>query len=725
MGYLKEFLTEINNRNFHKFLVLWEEYCTSDTVDTEEFSQLLKAIKVSHLATHFGQIAETALPLWKTIEDKGESYETLRLLIDLQTTNSPELVDLTIETLQNAHGNDPKFADRIKLAGLRNRENFQGAISRYNLLAHMAKNNMVFHTGGWGTGEIMDVSFVREHLAVEFENVGGRKDISFPNAFKTLIVLPDSHFFAKRFSNPDQLEREGREDPVALIKLLLRDLGPKTAVEIKDELCELVIPEKDWSKWWQWARTKIKKDPLIGSPGTVKEPFYLRKAELSSEELLQTAMQHKKDHTEAIQIIYNFLRDNPNIVKEAEASSAIQTRLAELLEAPSITDSEQLQIYLLLDLFFKTAETDKQITKYLEKHKNIDTAISFISIAALKKQALVAVRELRKDWPSLFLTLLFTNSQAQLRDYLLRELNQDEETRELLGQCLQRLLVSPAESPEFFIWYFQKLIEEKKGNIPFQNEEGKLQFFEAFFILFNALETQPENKDLLKKMHTLLSANRYALIRELLKGTSLSLAKELLLLMSKCQTLSGHDIQNLRSLVEVVHPSLNHPKQKKEIQEDDLDEEIWTTEAGYLKTQERIRHIGTIEVIENAKEIEAARALGDLRENSEFKFAQEKRARLQSELKTLSSQLSRARVITPDDIHPTQIGVGNVVEVEGAKGKKICYTILGPWDADVERNILSLNSKLAQAMIGKKTGDRFTFRSEEYKVLSVESFFKK
>ena len=44
-------------------------------------------------------------------------------------------------------------------------------------------------------------------------------------------------------------------------------------------------------------------------------------------------------------------------------------------------------------------------------------------------------------------------------------------------------------------------------------------------------------------------------------------------------------------------------------------------------------------MVENAREIEAARALGDLRENSEFKFAQERRARLQSELKTLSSTI--------------------------------------------------------------------------------------
>ena len=116
-----------------------------------------------------------------------------------------------------------------------------------------------------------------------------------PMPLKLLFPFPSAHFLARRFSNPDQLEKEGREDPVALIKLLLHDLGPKTAAEIKDELCELVIPEKDWTKWWQGARAKIKKNPIIESPDTLKEPFYLRKAELSPEERLQEAMHNKTD----------------------------------------------------------------------------------------------------------------------------------------------------------------------------------------------------------------------------------------------------------------------------------------------------------------------------------------------------------------------------------------------------------------------------------------------
>lgn len=139
----------------------------------------------------------------------------------------------------------------------------------------------------------------------------------------------------------------------------------------------------------------------------------------------------------------------------------------------------------------------------------------------------------------------------------------------------------------------------------------------------------------------------------------------------------------------------------------------------------RAKIVGTIEILENAREIEAARALGDLRENSEYKFALEKRSRLQGELKTLSDQLSHARLITPDDISPDEAGIGSVVQIEDSTNKITTYTILGPWEADPDSNILSFQSKLAQAMCGLKKGDNFTFREEDYKVLDVQSYLNK
>lgn len=102
MSYLKDFLAQIENNDFSKFMQLWEEYCTSDTVDVEEFLDLLKAVKNSDFGKLFGMYIETSLPLWQTIQEEEASYAVLRLLIDLQNTNSPLLAETTLTALKNA-----------------------------------------------------------------------------------------------------------------------------------------------------------------------------------------------------------------------------------------------------------------------------------------------------------------------------------------------------------------------------------------------------------------------------------------------------------------------------------------------------------------------------------------------------------------------------------------------------------------------------------------------
>ena len=154
-------------------------------------------------------------------------------------------------------------------------ETFQGAVSNYDLLAHVAKGKFVFHLGGWGVGEVIEVSPVREQMGIEFENVTGRKYLSFGTAFKALIPIPNEHFLARRFAFPDDLEKEAKENPAEVVKMLLKDLGDKTAGEIKDELCDLVIPEKEWTKWWQNARAKLKKDTHVEVPVSAKDSFTL------------------------------------------------------------------------------------------------------------------------------------------------------------------------------------------------------------------------------------------------------------------------------------------------------------------------------------------------------------------------------------------------------------------------------------------------------------------
>lgn len=721
MSYLEEFRRQINNRDFSKFLLLWEEYCTSDNVDVDEFKLVLQDVKTSELAKPFGHIVETALPLWELISDKNDSYEVFKILIDLQTTNPPILFDKSQALLKERYSSHPLYNDYLRIVEMRTRDKFQGALSSCDLLAHMAPRKFVYHSGGWGTGEIIEISFLREQVTIEFENVAGRKHLLFTNCFKVLIPLKDDHFLARRFSDPDAFEAEAKKDPVMVIKILLADLGPKTAPEIKDELCELVIPEAEWVKWWQGARGKLKKDTMVEVPQSLKENFKLRQKEVQHEERLMEALQGKTDLSTAILTAYSFVRDFPTVLKNPAIKTTVQEKFLSFLANPEITKSQELQVQIFLENELGYTFPEKHLQRLIEGFPKIEPAIEAIDILAFKKRVLTLVRSYRDDWPQIFLNMLFSNQQSLLREYLCKELNQAE-TRSDLEKKLQQLVSHPNENPEMVVWYFQCLLGKDGANYPFGNSDGICKWLESFLIVYQNLEFKPEYRDLCRKMYLMITGKRYAIIREVIEDSTEVFIREFLLLVSKCQTLSDTDHKILSSLAAVVHPFLLNEKGMKNYS-DDEEEILWTTESSLLKMQEHIQHIGTTEIVANAREIEAARSLGDLRENSEYKFALEKRTRLQRDLKTKSDQLAQSRIITPLDVSLNEVGIGSIVSLSDGKSNLLTYTVLGPWDADPDKNVLSMQSKLVQSMIGCKRGEKFQFRDEEFVITNLKTIF--
>ncbi len=717
MGYVKDFLTHISNHDYPNFLKLWEEYCSGDEVDAEELCEILRSVKASDIAEPVGRHIDRILPLWQNLPDGPKSREALKLIIDIQTTNTEKFADLAYQFLKKHYSDHKNFNEKIRLIGLRSKDKFQGAISSFELLSHMEKGKFVFHTGGWGVGEIVDVSLMREQLTLEFDYVPGKKEVSFSTAFKTLIPIPDDHFLALRFGNPDLLEKKAKEQPVEVIRMLLRDLGPKTAAEIKDELSDLVIPAADWTRWWQTARAKVKKDTMIETPEDIREPFRLRKNEVTHEERLQQALENKPDANTLIQMVYTFLRDFPEMLKNNDFKTTLIAKLTEILAYPDLNRAQELQIHFFLqDL--NNIKDYPVITDLIKRFDTIQMAIDNIDVLTFKKRILMEARKTRPDWKESFLTLLFKVDQMPLKDYILTELIATKADAELKTK-FHELYTHPARYPEAFMWYFQKL--QTQQGIPFSDKAGKTRYFEGLLILLSNIENDPEHREIVKKIHALLSNGRFALVRQMMQQSSLDDVKEFLLLASKCHSLSDHDQKIFHSLSEVAHPSLQKTRKKHETSKEESSV-IWTTAEGYAKLQQRIHQIATVETVENAKEIEVARSHGDLRENAEFKAALEKRDRLQSELKFLSDQLNRARVLTKEDIIHDEIGVGSIIDCKTKKGQKVTYTLLGPWDADPDKNILSFQSKLAQEMKGKTVGDTFSFQSEEYTVTEIRSF---
>lgn len=721
MSYLKDFLKHIANHDYPTFLKIWEEYCSGDELDEDELINVLKAAKGSSFSEFFGKQVERVLPLWEALPKSQKSHEIFKFIIDLQSTQSPKMGEKVFNYLKDYYGNDQHFDEKIRLIGLRNREKFQGAISNYELLSHINKGKFVFHTAGWGVGMIVEYSLVREQMVLEFDYVPGKKDLSFSTAFKTLIPLPDDHFLAQRFGNPDELEKKAKEDPVFIVRMLLKDLGPKTAADIKDELCELVIPEDDWIKWWQNARAKVKKDTMIEMPEEIKGLFRLRETEIPHEQRLQKALENKPDANTLIQMVYSFMKDFPETLKNPQFKKELSLKLHEILDYPEILSHQKLQIHFFLQDLGQE-ENKEQIQELFKQITTAELALNLIQqiqVLSFKKKSLQHLRQVHSNWASLFLDLFLKLDHTSLRDYVLSELLSENEKE--VSEKLEELCQHPFLYPETFIWYFQKIMGTSK-EILFSDKNGKIRFFESLLILLSRIEHNADYKELVKKIHGILSEGRYAIVRQMMQNASQEEVQEFLLLATKCHSLNDHDIKILHSLAEVAHPNLAKSKKKGKFSSQEDENIIWSTEQGYLKLKQRLQQIATVETVENAKEIEVARSHGDLRENAEFKAALEKRDRLQAEVKLLSDQLNHTRILTTQDISPNRVGIGSVVRCKNKQGEEVSYVLLGPWDADPEKNIIAFQSKLAQAMNGSVVGDSFQFQDESFTITRIGSY---
>jgi transcription elongation factor GreA-like protein/transcription elongation GreA/GreB family factor len=718
MGYLEDFRERLDSDDYPGFLHLWEEYCEIDEVDGSELEAILSAVRDSRLAQRFGSYIGTSIQLWQKIADKEKAFDVLRLIIDLETTNSPDLAEVIFNELSTRYGDDRYFHEKLRLIGLRSRDSFQGAIRNYELLSHLEKGAFVYHTGGWGTGEVMELSLTREDLVLEFEGVPGKRSVSFENAFRQLVPLAKDHFLARRFGNPDSLEEEARRDPVGVIRLLLRDLGPKSAAEIKEELCEYVIPADDWTKWWQATRSRIKKDTMIETPATVRLPFRLRLEEVTHSKRLQQALSKELSTGDLLMTIYNFVRDFPEVLKDSESIKLLRDRLSVLREHADLDRARKLELLVLTQEFFPS-EADNQLAEAVAQSSQLIEAIDEMAIPAFKKRVLISIREVRKDWIELFLKALFLLPQGVLRDYLLKELD-TAEARPALIERIVELVEHPDRYPLVFVWYFQKVMAGEE--LPYgTDKEAQCACFEAFLILLHLLERVEEQRDTVKKIYGMLCGDRYKIIRDVLDGSSLAFAQEFLLLVTKCRTFSDHDLKIMDSLARVAHPSLDGGRKPGGEEEERV---IWTTEEGYHKVQERIRELSTVEAVKNAREVEEARSHGDLRENADYKGALERRQRIQAELRALSEQTRRARILTKSDVSDEEVGIGTVVTVVDTDGSSSRFTLLGPWDADSDRGILSIQSRFAQELKGRHVGDRFSFQGKEYQVESFQSIFE-
>jgi transcription elongation factor GreA len=154
-------------------------------------------------------------------------------------------------------------------------------------------------------------------------------------------------------------------------------------------------------------------------------------------------------------------------------------------------------------------------------------------------------------------------------------------------------------------------------------------------------------------------------------------------------------------------------------------ETFFLTQEGHeakVEKLKRIRHELYEELPEKLKEAKAHE--GDLRENKEFMFLREKQDRLQAEVKRLENLLDKAEIIDQSDIRSDMVSIGTKVILQPKEGNgSETYTLVSPAEVDLEKNKISVDSPIGEALMGHQQGEEIVAETpsgdRRYKILGI------
>lgn len=149
------------------------------------------------------------------------------------------------------------------------------------------------------------------------------------------------------------------------------------------------------------------------------------------------------------------------------------------------------------------------------------------------------------------------------------------------------------------------------------------------------------------------------------------------------------------------------------------------TYEGLKKYEEELQDLKVVKRKEVAQKIKEAREQGDLSENAEYDAAKDEQGMVEAEILEIENKLRNCEIINKDKLTNKVIGVGSIVKLyDTTFDEELQYQIVGSTESNPFKGLISNESPVGQALLGKKKGDTVVIKTNttlvEYKILEIK-----
>ncbi len=576
----------------------------------------------------------------------------------------------------------------------------------------------------WGFGQIKDYDEESGKLIIDFEGKEGhRMDPGF--CVVTMQVLPPEHLMARKETEPEAIAELISENQGELLVELLKQYPNEaaSALEVENILTQVVGTDK-FKKWWTATKKVLAKDPRIAVPPRKTGMYILREEPVSIEEELieeYNETQSAKRRVLIAEKLLDTVREKPEIKEElavvlhglaTAVKESNQLSLAEKLRGAWIRND--LAEILEVDI----ADFEPKLSELVSDSGELDTLVKELPTTS-QSRALGLIKESHPaDWKEISFNLLKNSSGKFTTDcvnFLLQNGFEDE-----LLETFERWQTEQNLKEPVLLWIVKNRNSRKFGNLVRPMVTPRLLNAIFYAIDYEALQITTTRRIPLAEILSEDAELIPDLLAEADSETARDLANNLLLNQ-------GFEELTKKSLLARFIKIFPAVQSLLETEEEEKSSGLVVSKESYDKAVAEYDDLVTKQIPENSKAIGLARELGDLKENSEYKMAKQDQALLLARRNKLEMDLQRSKISDFSEIGTDAVGIGSVVTLlDENKNKEITYTILGAWDSNPDKQVISYLTPLGKALIGKTPSEEIELHIEGVdsllKIISIQRY---
>ncbi len=575
-----------------------------------------------------------------------------------------------------------------------------GKLDRQHIeaLVHLTSSGFCMHRS-WGFGRIRSVDTVFARFIIDFPNKQGHTmDLSF--AAESLRPISKDHILARKASDLEGLRAMAATSHLELVQLVLNSNGGRaTAEQIQQVLVPDVIQE-DWKKWWDAAKRELKKNGHFLVPVKKTEPIVYQAKEVSLQERLLQDFRAAKGLKARVAVVGELLKNAHDLSdREAAAKEVIQALNSEIASYQRTQPAVALEAIFARDDMREAAglppaETELASGAIWTPEVKPGEVMEELP-AAKHRRALESFKAADPEhWPDVLLQSLNGVSAKLCREFT--SLLIHEGKIEQLKSALARLISQHTASSELLLWL------AKDRNDSFADILGP----EVFRAMLTAMERDQFNERRSNRLRDYILDDQELLV-ELIGAADFEVIKDLTRALQYSPSFDDMDKRSLLARIVKSYPAIQSLISGEQPKQETYLVVSWDS----LERRKNEYH----ELVEkkmpaNSREIAVARSYGDLRENHEYKAAKEMQKLLLRRKAELETQLVRARGTDFAGARTDVVSIGTKVKATDLEANQPeHFAILGAWDSEPEKGIVSYLSPVAQSLLNHKIGDQVEF----------------